>query len=75
MLISISANKPTIANTRKELEKAIAHQTKVVRSLSSTKDNPSVSQNYYRAEGILEALQAVQDMLHGNKVSFNLLSK
>lgn len=45
----------------------------LVKSLESQKDNPSVSKNYWRAVGVMQALEACHDLSTGGKLALSML--
>ena len=65
----------SVANVRKLVESALKQSQSSVKSLESGKDNPSVIDLYYRAEGRVDALENVLKALQGSDFSLKQMGK
>lgn len=66
MQISISATKPTAKQVETILKQIYAKRKESVENLEHAKENSSVQQMYYEAQGQVELLEAILDYLNGN---------
>jgi hypothetical protein len=69
-------NKVTSAigkNGLAQVRDKLLHYRSVVKSLESQKANPSVAPNYFKALGIVQALEAVHDLGTGGSLAMRLL--